>query len=807
MVGKPNASNSAGWGRPSHANLNRMRAPADEPRGITAILGPTNTGKTHHALERMLEHRTGMIGLPLRLLAREVYDRITTQVGEANVALVTGEEKRIPKRPRYYVCTVEAMPTSQEVDFLAVDEIQLCAHNQRGHVFTDRLLNARGRIETWFLGSATIRELLQGFVPTTQLISRPRLSTLSVGPTRSLSRLPPRSAVVAFSAERVYELATQLRNKRGGTAIVLGALSPRTRNAQVALYQSGEVDYMVATDAIGMGLNLDIDHVAFADYKKFDGKQERPLETAELAQIAGRAGRYLNAGTFGTLLPLPEFNQQVARAIETHRFPSDVRLMWRNSNLDYTSAGALLHALREPPKHRGLKLMDTADDQQAFLALTNRTTVHERLNDVERIRLLWEVCQIPDFKQLWFELHVNLLERLFLQLTSGTERLDERFIDEQLLAIDDTRGDIDTLTGRIADIRTWTYVAAHRRWLAEGHALKERAATIEDRLSDALHDKLVLRFVERTRTTSIATSRTRARAKVASQSSPFAGLLNHAFASEESSQTSKQVDYVEALINAQHEQLQVDLQGRISFDGRRVAKLDVGPDLLHPGVRLMTASDLGPGVHSRIQRRLLAFGRDLALSLFVPLHTPAADELTPAARGIIYQLERNLGSIIVEQASAQLLALTERDRQLLTSFGVRFGRRVVYLPRLLLPSSMVFRAALVSARYSLPFDLPTFQPGLPSIAVLNNVAAPWWLSLGYVVASPLAIRADHYEALWRQLEHLSGCRSFAIPRHLLSVLACSQTHLEQLLRSIGFVVASGRCRPRRSRSEQTQTRQ
>lgn len=748
-----------------------------------------------------------MIGLPLRLLAREVYDRITTQVGEANVALITGEEKRIPKRPRYYVCTVEAMPTSQEVDFLAVDEIQLCAHSQRGHVFTERLLNARGRIETWFLGSATIREMLQCFVPTAQLISRPRLSTLSVGPTRSLSRLPPRSALVAFSAERVYELATQLRNKRGGTAIVLGALSPRTRNAQVALYQSGEVDYMVATDAIGMGLNLDINHVAFADYKKFDGKQERPLETAELAQIAGRAGRYLNAGTFGTLLPLPEFNQQVIRAIETHRFPSDVRLMWRNSNLDYTSVDALLHTLSEQPKHRGLKLMGTADDQQAFRALTKRSAVHERLNGAGRIRLLWDVCQIPDFRQLWFELHVNLLERLFLQLTSGTERLDQRFIDEQLCAIDDTRGDIDTLTGRIADIRTWTYVAAHVRWLAEGHSLRERATTIEDRLSDALHDKLVLRFVERTRTTSIATGRPRARTKAASQSSPFAGLLSHYFTSEEASQASERIDYVEALINAQHEQIQVDLQGRIGFEGQRVAKFDTGPDLSHPGVRLMTAGDLGPGVRSRIQRRLLAYGRDLALSLFVPLHSPAAEKLTPAARGIIYQLERNLGSVIVEQANEQLVALTDRDRQLLTSFGVRIGRRVVYLPRLLLPSSMMIRTALVSARYPLPFDSPGFQPGLPSIAVLDNGAAPWWLSLGYVVSTPLAIRADHYEVFCRQLEHISNQRSFAIPRHLLSVLACSQGQLEQLLRSLGFVVSSGRCRPRRSRSEQAQTRQ
>src|SRR5664280_525875 len=281
-----------------------MRMSAEEPRGITALLGPTNTGKTHQALERMIRDRSGMIGLPLRLLAREVYDRLTTRVGEREVALVTGEEKRIPAHPRYYVCTVEAMPIDREVDFLAVDEIQLCSHPERGHIFTDRLLRARGRIETWFLGSSTIRPLLERFVPTAKITSRPRLSALRCAPTLSLSRLPDRTAIVAFSTDRVYDIAAQLRLKRGGAAIVLGALSPRTRNAQVALYQSGEVNYMVATDAIGMGLNLSIDHVVFADKNKFDGQEQRPLETAELAQIAGRAGRYLSQGTFGTMAPL-----------------------------------------------------------------------------------------------------------------------------------------------------------------------------------------------------------------------------------------------------------------------------------------------------------------------------------------------------------------------------------------------------------------------------------------------------------------------------------------------------------------------
>jgi len=781
-----------------------MHAPAEEPRGVTAILGPTNTGKTHHALNRMLEHRTGMIGLPLRLLAREVYDRLTTQVGEASVALVTGEEKRIPQRPRYYVCTVEAMPTSQRVDFLAIDEIQLCANGQRGHVFTDRLLNARGRLETWYLGSATIRDMLQSFVPSVQVISRPRLSTLSAGPTRTLSRLPPRSAIVAFSAERVYELATRLRNKRGGTAIVLGALSPRTRNAQVALYQSGEVDYMVATDAIGMGLNLDIDHVAFADAKKFDGKQERPLETAELAQIAGRAGRYLNSGTFGTLAPLPEFNPQVIRAIETHRFPRETRLMWRNTELDYSSVERLLQTLRQSPTHHGLKLMDSADDQLAFIALTKRASISERLGDPESIQLLWEICQIPDFRQLWFELHVNLLERLFLQLTSAPGRLDARFIDERLKAIDDTRGDIDVLMGRIADIRTWTYVATHSRWVSDATGLRERTASIEDRLSDALHEKLVLRFVERTRTTSLGVSR-RTRAGRPGHSGPFAGLLNHYLASEDTTREPDQTAWVEALISAQHQEFAVDHRGCITYRGQRIAQFDAGPDLLHPGVRL-TTTDLGPGIRSRMLRRLLAYGRDIALGLFSPLHTSAAEELTPAARGIVYQLESNLGSILVEQAHQQLGALTERDRQLLASFGLRFGRRVVYLRRLLAPCFMTHRAALVSARYPLPHGAPGFNPGLPSIPVVpEHASASWWLALGYVVVPPLAVRVDLYDALWRQLDHLATHPSFSIPRHMLSTLGCEQHQLEQMLRTVGFLVAAGRCRPRRSRSDQRQS--
>ena len=774
-----------------------MRASADEPRGITAILGPTNTGKTHHALERMLEHRSGMIGLPLRLLAREVYDRITTQIGESEVALITGEEKRVPRRPRYFVCTVEAMPVSQAVDFLAVDEIQLCAHPQRGHVFTDRLLNARGQLETWFLGSATVRTMLRQFLPTARVESRPRFSNLRGTETRSLSKLPPRSAVVAFSAERVYELATQLKNKRGGTAIVLGALSPRTRNAQVSMYQSGEVDYMVATDAIGMGLNLDIDHVAFADFKKFDGQLERPLTTAEFAQIAGRAGRYLNSGTFGTLAPLPEFHRNIIQAIESHQFPSEVQLVWRNSHLDFTSVLTLLRSLREAPRYRGLRLLDSADDSTALAALANRDPVRQRLTHPDRVELLWEVCQIPDFRQLWFELHVNLLEQLFLQLSSSAERIEQSFIEERLRAIDDTRGDIETLMGRIADIRTWTYVASHRTWVTRDDELKVRTAAIEDRLSDALHEKLVFQFVERAKTTaSISGNRNAMRAD--RRVSPFSVLLEQITTPEHGSPQQRLRDWAELVINSTHEQLQIDHKGRIAFGGSTVAQFEAGPDFLHPEIRMLNIGELGPGVRSRVQRRLQAFVRDLTQGLFASLRVSAASELSPAARGLIYQLERNLGNILVNDAREQILALSERDRQLLNSFGVSIGRRLVYSRKFLGAAAIATRVSLVAARYSLPPELMRDLPASVALLAVECETAPWWSYLGFHFAKPLAIRVNLYESICRQFDHYATQRTFALPVQIRDRLACSTEQFEQLLRTLGFRYASGRWSARNS---------
>ena len=504
---------------------------------VTAILGPTNTGKTHRAVERMLSHASGIIGLPLRLLAREVYDRVTARVGEAAVALVTGEEKRIPARPRYWVCTVEAMPptgapagggsagVSGAVDLLAVDEVQLASHPERGHVFTDRILHARGARETLLLGAETVRPLLKRLVPAAVVEGQPRFSTLTGMGSLALGALPPRTAVVAFSATRVFELGERLRARRGGAAIVLGALSPRARNAQVALYQAGEVDYLVATDAIGMGLNMDIDCVAFADVQKFDGRRVRPLENAELAQIAGRAGRHRRDGRFATLAPLAPLAPPVVRAIEQHRFAPEERLYWRSHDLDFDSVEALAASLRRPPPAPWLAAARTAEDQQALERLALRDDVAARADSPDRVALLWQICQLPDYRQLQLDDHLQLQAALFQHLTgpgpsnanaNGNGRIPADWIARHVAPLETIDGDIETLLARMAGIRTWTYVAHQAGWVDDPAHWQERTRAAEDRLSDALHARLVQRFVDAgarrrsraARTTTSATART-----------------------------------------------------------------------------------------------------------------------------------------------------------------------------------------------------------------------------------------------------------------------------------------------------------
>lgn len=731
---------------------------------LVALLGPTNTGKTHRAVERMLEHDSGMIGLPLRLLAREVYDRVTARIGEAAVALVTGEEKRVPSRPQYWICTVEAMPLDREVDFLAVDEVQLAAHPQRGHVFTDRILRARGRRETWLLGSATMRPMLAELVPTAAPTEHPRLSTLRATESRTLAALPRRTAVVAFSVLEVYELADRLRRRHGGAAVVLGALSPRTRNAQVAMYQAGEVDYLAATDAIGMGLNLDVDHVAFAALSKFDGRQGRELDVAEIAQVAGRAGRYLRDGTFGALAPV-ELPLPVMRAVELHRFAPLSSVQWRNAELDFASVDALLASLAVPARRAILRRADGADDHRALVRLAGHPDVAKRARGAEAVRLLWDVCQIPDYKKLLFEVHVDELCELYLQLAGSAGVVDGGWLGRRLAALDDPSGDVDALVARIAAIRTLSYVAHHPGWLARADEARERTRALEDRLSDALHDRLVQRFVERRPRAAASRPRTdraagagarvrgrsadarRDRAEPAARpDGPFAALAAFRVGAPAAAPAGGAGDgssrWIEDLVDAPHERLRVDDGARILDGDRCVARMCRGVDVLHPDVRLSLDGAVGAGAQQRLLRRLVAFSRDLVALLLAPLR--AGGSTSPAVRGAIYRLEQGLGTALVDEG---LAALADDDRAALEARGVVVGTRVVYLPALLEPQALAVRAALVAAFVGREALRPLPPGGGLSFDAPRDADAQTYARLGFVVVAGRALRADLAERI------------------------------------------------------------
>ena len=727
---------------------------------ITAQIGPTNTGKTHRAVERMLTHETGMIGLPLRLLAREVYDRVSARVGEGAVALVTGEEKRMPPRPRYFVCTVEAMPAKREVDFLAVDEIHLAGHQERGHVFTDRMLHWRGRLETWLLGADTIRPILERLVPTAVIERKPRLSNLSWGGNATLRGLPPRTAVVAFSVDRVYELAERLRARRGGAAVVMGALSPRARNAQVALYQSGEVDYMVATDAIGMGLNMDVDCVAFADLRKFDGRKLRELEDAELAQIAGRAGRHHNNGKFVTLAPLPELSPSTVSAIEEHRFPVQTSVFWRNSDLNLASLETLVASLARKPSQACLELAADADDARALARLAGDAEIAARCRSGKSVALLWQVCQIPDFRQLQLDDHFKLLRAVFLQLSGPRGRLEKDWIARHLERLSELQGDIDTLLARMAFIRTWTYITHHTRWLDDAQAWQKQARALEDDLSDALHDKLVARFVD-------AGSR-KGRSRVPAKGA-FAEQLRHAMTrrpdgdSVDVSDSGKWEKWIGELVEATDDRFGLGDDGQILGEGRALARMSRGADRLRPEVTV-TFDALGPGAKMRLQRRLVAWTRDLAETLLAPLRDERLAKLGSAGRGILYQLEQGLGTALSSRAQAQLRQIDQADRSRFGRAGIKLGREVVYATALFRPEALLVRATLCRAFLppGIPFEIPLPQSRffLPTDEIDDDTC----LAMGFPVVAGVALRADEIESIAAHIA--GGARPVAIGRRL-----------------------------------------
>ena len=781
-----------------------MALPDSRPR-LTAVLGPTNTGKTHLAIERMLGHASGMIGFPLRLLARENYDRVVRLKGARKVALVTGEERIVPAHAKYFLCTVESMPRDRPVDFLAVDEVQLAADPERGHVFTDRLLHARGREETMLIGADTVRPLLRRLVPEIQVIARPRLSVLSHAGTRKLTRLAPRSAVVAFSAEEVYAIAELLRRRHGGAAVVMGALSPRTRNAQVGMYQAGEVDYLVATDAIGMGLNMDLRHVTFSSLTKFDGRGVRPLIPAELAQIAGRAGRYLQDGSFGTSADAGPLDAEDVEAIEEHRFAPLRHLVWRTAELDFGSPKALLDSLDTPPPAAALRRVEGAEDRAALAALAARPEIASSSGRPADVRLLWEVAQIPDYRKLLSDAHVGLLAGIYRRLAGHDGHLPEDWTAREVDRIDRTDGDIPTLTQRIAHIRTWTYISHRADWLADPAHWQERTRAIEDRLSDALHDRLTQRFVDhraarlmrrRGDRDALVGAVTRA-GEVLIEGQPVGRLSGFRFIAEADLADALRVAARRAFgaeIDTRVARLEASADkafalapdGRIAWDGQPVARLAPGPTARAPRVRPLPSDLLEPAARERIRRRLEGWLAGTLAHALEPLSAALAAPLKGPARGLVYQLAESLGTVPRESVHATVLALGKADRTRLRRLGVRLGAVSVFVPALLAPPPVALRALLWATHHDFGDVPPTPAKGAASVLLDPALPAAFYLAIGYPPAGDRAVRADHLERLADAARRRARQGPFVATPDLARLVGCEPAELGPVLGALGY---------------------
>jgi ATP-dependent RNA helicase SUPV3L1/SUV3 len=783
----------------------------EKPR-VRAVLGPTNTGKTHLAVERMLAHATGVIGFPLRLLARENYDRIAARVGPAKVALVTGEEKIVPPTARWFCCTVEAMPLDRPFAFVAVDEIQLCADPDRGHVFTDRLLNARGTEETMVLGAETIRPLLRRLVPDAAVETRPRLSKLThTGPAK-LTRLPPRSAIVAFSAADVYAIAEALRRRRGGCAVVMGRLSPRTRNAQVAMYQAKEVDFLVATDAIGMGLNMDINHVAFAGLGKFDGHRPRALHATELAQIAGRAGRGMADGTFGTTADAPMLMPDLADAVENHRFDALDHLYWRNAALDFASLDALLASLDQPSPLPGLVRGADAADHVALASLARDGEIREAAIGRRALRLLWEACQVPDYRRLGDDSHARLCGRIFHALRTPPHRLAASFVSTQLTALDRTDGDLDTLMARISGVRVWAYVASRPGWVEDAETLQAATRALEDRISDALHERLTARFVDRRAAHLIRRLDAGAEDELLSAVTREGAVVveGHAVGRVEGFVFHPDPDTTgigrQAVLRAARRALAgeiprrvaaleaegddafaVNEAGRIAWRGAEVARLAAGPDPLRPLVVVPGGDFLDGAQRERIRRRIaLWLGGRISRVLGPLLALAAAVEAEPALRGLAHRLAEGLG-VAVGQPGQDVLS----QRGALRRLGIRTGRHAAFVPALLRPGPAALRALLWATARGIS---PT--PALPNPGAVTIRPDPSWPegfaeAMGFVTLGPVLVRLDIAERVAGELAYATRAGGAPVPAGLASRLGCKAEALPAVLRALGFALRPG----------------
>ena len=776
---------------------------------VAAVLGPTNTGKTTYAIERMLAHRTGVIGLPLRLLAREVYDRIVALRGPSVVALVTGEERIVPPRAQFWVCTVEAMPEGMGCDFLAVDEIQLCADPERGHVFTDRLLRSRGLHETLFLGSDTMRGPIAALVPEAHFMRRERMSQLSYTGQKKIGRMRPRSAIVGFSVENVYAIAELIRRQKGGAAVVMGALSPRTRNAQVDMYQNGDVDYLVATDAIGMGLNLDIDHIVFSSLTKFDGRRMRALAPNELAQIAGRAGRGQKDGTFGVTGDAPPLDEQVVEAITSHRFTPLKKLVWRNHALQFGSIDRLIDSLQAPAQDEWLVRAREADDLMALKSLAQEAEIAARASDGPSVRLLWDVCRVPDFRGISHQEHASLLSAIFRYLHERGQ-IPNDWIATQIRRIDRPDGDIDAISKRLAYIRTWTYVAQRKGWVDDESHWRDETRAVEDRLSDALHMALTKRFVDR-RTSVLLRRLGQKEAMVAEVNDAgevtvegeFVGKLEGFRFTQDKGAGAAEAKTIKTaalqalaphfhlradrFYNAPDTEIDFTEQGGLMWGSAAVGKLVSGQDPFKPQVEVFVDDVAGPEVAEKVKRRLQHFIDRKVAALFEPLIAIQKDEtLTGLAKGFAFQMIEAFGVLPRGKVANEVKALDQEARGLLRKHGIRFGQFTIFMPLLLKPAPTRLRLVLWSLANGLSEFPEAPPPGLVTIPAMKDALEGADTMAGYRNAGERAIRIDMLERLADMLRAEDSRGGFEAKADMLSITGMTLEQFAGLMEGLGY---------------------
>ena len=798
-------------------------------RDVVAVLGPTNTGKTHYAIERMVAHESGVIGLPLRLLAREVYERICLKVGRDKVALVTGEEKISPAGARYQVCTVEAMPQQTDAAFVAIDEVQLAGDLERGHVFTDRILNLRGRQETLLLGAGTMRGILEKLLPGLTVISRPRLSHLAYAGAKKITRLPRRSVIVAFSADEVYAIAELIRRQRGGAAVVLGALSPRTRNAQVALYQAGDVEYLVATDAIGMGLNLDVDHVAFAQDQKFDGYQYRKLNPSELGQVAGRAGRHLRDGTFGVTGRVDSFSNDLVERIESHDFAPLKVLQWRSKQFDFSSLASLQASLDTTPTLPGLTRSLPVVDQQALEHLVRDRDVVDLASTPERVEQLWDICALPDYRRITPAQHADMISTIYGDIVrSGAIRED--YIAEQIRRADRTDGEIDTLSARVSQIRTWTYAAHRPGWLANPSHWQEKTREIEDRLSDALHERLTKRFVDRR--TSVLMKRLRENAMLEAEigvdgdvfveGHHVGQLAGFRFTLDASAEGPD----AKAVLAAAQKSLGLEFEARaarlhasgnsdfalgsdavLRWMGDPVARLTDSDSILRPRCILLADEQLSAQAKEVVVARIERFVNHHISTILKPLDELArAEDLEGLAKGLAFRLVEALGILFRRDVADDVKALDQDARGSLRRYGVRFGAYHIFMPALLKPAPAELITLLWSLRNN-GFDKQGYgeitgalAAGRTSIVTDASFEREFYRLSGFRFLGKRAVRVDILERLSDLIRPLlqwkpNGAarpdgaydgRRFVTTPAMLSILGATPDDIEEILKGLGY---------------------